>query len=168
MLSAVDDSNAAGYAWEADADTHSRPYTREPVVPDEFNAGASGLKALYGGIRSLCAQDPEEDGPPPTKDALCHVYEVLERTAYVLMQDPSGSGFPPGYAVTDEQGGIRIEWWQERTHCVILVIGHSSNAPSYIFTKSGVGHDGRMDQLVLPGRLAERLRDLNVIRNPQG
>lgn len=145
---------------------------RRPVVPDEFADGAVGLRAIYGELRSLCISDPTEENSQPSDSALARTWEILEGTAYAMMQNRVDADrswdFPKGYVNVDDCGGIRIEWWHGRSHCVTLVVGHDANAPTYIFVKSGTADDGRMIRRVYPNRLALRLHELIQESTSQG
>jgi hypothetical protein len=86
---------------------------------------------------------------------------------YLAGQDPKWK-FPKGFVSTDEYGGLRIEWWHERTHCITLAVGHDEKSPSYVFIKRGEGDKGVVQRQVFPAWLASRLGELNVQRSIQG
>lgn len=166
----IDPESATGPLGDGSADTNAP--LRIPVVPDEFDAGSEGLRVIYGQLRSLYIPGAEgEDESRPTPVALRFVYEILEQTAYAMMKQCAGETsevwrFPRGYVSTDDHGGIRIEWWHKRTHCVILVVAHDLEAAlTYVFTKSGAGQEGRMDRRVFPALLASWLHALNELNS---
>lgn len=157
-------SSATCVVWGMRESTHA------PIIPDEFQAGAAGLKAIYGEIRALCAASGDDEMFPPTPYAVDRAIEILERTSYEMMRrrgpDPAWE-FPSGYVNTDENGGLRVEWWHGQTHCVTLVVGHDQDAISYSFMKPGAGRAGRIADRgsIHPARLASMLHDLNRARS---
>jgi hypothetical protein len=159
-MACVTDTTAS-YVLEADANTHS---AREPIRPDEFGSGVSGLTAVYGEVRSLCDPDQNDGCQAPDESIVGRTFDILGQTAYAMMVIDRSSVFPHGYAATDDQGGIRIEWWHNRTDCVMLVVGQNK---SYVFVKFGAGQIGKMEQ-VAPRRLAALLLALSRLRSQQG
>lgn len=137
---------------------------REPVIPDEFDSNAvNSLKDIFSQLRSLwnCG-DPEEDCVEPSPRAFGQTLAVIEGTAYSMMQNQTS--FPRGHVITDDDGGIRIEWWHERSKCVTLVIGATEESEEYVFVKLGED-EGEMNNRILPARLAEQLGQISHLQS---
>lgn len=166
------ESTAAVLAWDSSGNTRTDRPDRTGVVPDEFNSGAPGVKALFGELRALCVPSDDES-VAPTKHALERTTKILEQTAYAMMREREQScdpdwEFPAGYAATDDEGGIRIEWWHGVTHSVHVVIGHARRTKEYMFSMFGEGDKGRIERPLIPKNLADLLHRLNKVRRSGG
>lgn len=139
---------------------------RDPVIPDEFqNSGSLNLKHLYSQIASLCKPDEQEGDPPPTERAVAETFKILEQTGYRMM--PSESGFPMGQVTTDYQGGLRIEWWHHRSHCVTLVVDALDGSKDYVFLKLDDGL-GTINRRIFPQRFCENLKIIARLQSNNG
>lgn len=129
------------------------------VVPDEFCLGGDTIRSLYRQIAAVAAgSDCDDSDLKPSVRALEVGFEVVEKTAYALMQDQRD--VPRGCVTTDGLGGLRIEWWSGDDRVVVLAIGADENRASYVFSSYGRNDEGRTERRVLPLRLAERLKKL--------
>lgn len=120
-------------------------------------AGSSGLEQIRRELALLRSEPEENEFVRPTEYALQRIEEILEQTASAIAE------FPVGYVTTDEKGGIRIEWWHERTDCVHLVVGPTESAEQYLFYKFG-DDEGRLLRLISPPRLAGHLIHIQQLR----
>jgi hypothetical protein len=153
-----DDTSAVARDWNAEDET------RTPIIPDEFSRGAVGLRNIYGELNAFLHESDDECAPPTTR-AFNEALDILERTAYAAMSK-FNCELPSGYVMTDESGGVRIEWWNNRTHCVHLVVHHDDPAKDYVFVKLGAD-EGAVNRRVLPGRLASQLKRISELRHSE-
>ena len=139
-----------------------------PVVLDESAAGADGLKAIYSEIQSLI-RDSECEEDKPTSYSIEKTWHLLEQIAYAMMisrtkEDDVTWSFQAGYVTSDGCQGIRIEWWNERTHCVHLIVGKDQHAKEYVFHRLIEDDSGKLNKRLLPLRIASQLHQLNQIK----
>lgn len=159
MTITIEDTTAAN-EWGIDEETQVASPPPAPVTPDEWGDGALGLKSIYKQLSGLSQPDPDdEDFVPPTEFAMVRLLEVVQSTAYGMMA--SQCPMPEGSVMADYTGGIRIEWWHDREYCVTLVIGNNEESKSYVFVKLDEGDPGRVNERVLPVRLASQLKTLS-------
>jgi len=148
--SVIDDSTSTISELDRQADDPTGAFGEwKPVVVDEACVGVDGLKRIYRELAAMCASLDEDDDPVPTRDVLERVYYILERTSYTFDEpnrDPHSPQieFPSGYVTSTDDGGVRIEWWKQREHCVVLTV--LSDGREYIFQKlddsDGQVHEG--------------------------
>ena len=159
MTITIEDTTAAN-AWCRNEETQVASPPPAPVTPDEWGDGALG-----GGGREKKGggggEGEEEDAEfvLPTAFAMVRLLEVVQSTAYGMMA--SQCPMPEGSVMADYTGGIRIEWWHDREYCVTLVIGNNEESKSYVFVKLDEGDPGRVNERVLPVRLASQLKTLS-------
>lgn len=76
----------------------------------------------------------------PTDHALAETRKVLESAVREKLgegaRDRKASLFPRGCVTTDEEGGLRIEWWSE-DRAVHLVVPAARGGRSYIYHELG-------------------------------
>jgi hypothetical protein len=154
-------------SWDAYENTNANSaLERMPICPDEFSVGAASLKRVFWNLKSLCVPNPEEIEIAPSQWAIAHAFDILEGTAYAMSYQQGKTrdqswAFPKGYVIADDTGGIRVEWWHARSHCVTLVIGNSEQSSSYLFVKFGSDDAGKMIRPPHPNQLAKQLSELN-------
>lgn len=140
---------------------------QSPPPPGEDNLhGSENLQSIYHQIGSLCGPEMEDDEiVPPTRRAVERTFYLLEEIVNSLMA--SNSRFPEGFVTTDDRGGLRIEWWQQRTHCVTLVIDAKDESKDYVFKKLDDGK-GTMNRPVVPQEIAEQLKIISQLQTDAG
>lgn len=148
----IDKSTSAANSWNDSMDN----MCQSPIVPDEFNHGSSQLQNLYQDLTLLW--NPEEDEERPALDSYQRALELVQQIAYALMQ--KHQSIPRGYVGTVESGGVRIEWWHEKTHCVILSVHGCEPSKDYVFSKFGADDKGAVNKRVFPNRIAGQLARL--------
>lgn len=147
--------------------------TASPPVKGELEFAE--FESLSNDLVALLHPQPDDDDEAvsPTMFAFGNGFLLLGKTRevmrrnYVRSQDPNWR-FPRGYVSTDDLGGLRFEWWHNRTHCVTLVVGHDENAPSYVFVKWGPNDKGTVHRRVFHAWLASQLHTLNEVKSTQG
>lgn len=126
-----------------------------PVV---WNPIAQEVGRLCQRIASLMRADAPDDGPPATIHAVRQAISLILECIPHLHSDQfvayGAVAFPRGIACTDDAGGIRIEWMDDR-HSVFLTIGAEAHSPSYIYYNAN-GVRG-IDSTTSPENLARRL-----------
>lgn len=140
---------------------------------NQSESGVPGLTAVLDRIGQLRTPGPEDDAVPPTQHASDRVQVILRETAAIMSQQRRAAQdatweFPSGYATTDDDGGIRIEWWHELTHGVHLVVGAIPDSREYLFAKFGMSDQGNLERPADPQRLATLLHQLNSARASRG
>jgi hypothetical protein len=111
---------------------------------------------------------PEEGEVPPSRPAFDAAMELIEQTGAVMYSHIVGMRgqwweFPEGYVATDDNGGLHIEWWNGKQHCIALKIGHTENPSLTAFVKIGRDDPGKLFTSVHPAWLASKLAALNKI-----
>jgi len=162
METATEHTNVSS-DWVAFERTQSLHEAPAPVVCDERADGALGLKVIYDQLKNLSIPDSDNDEfVPPTQHAIDRFLDIIVSTAYQLMSQRIA--VPRGQVIVDYKGGLRIEWWSGRDFCVTLVVGHDENAKSYVFVKLDKQHAGKVNERILPVRLASQLKRLSGIQ----
>lgn len=147
--------------------------TNSSAARNHSKTDVPGLTAVLDRIGQLCTPDPDAAAVPPTRYALDRVDAILRETAAIMSRQRHESqdatwDFPSGYAATDDDGGIRIEWWHELTHSAHLVVGSVPDTREYLFAKFGASDQGNLERPANPQRLATLLHQLNSVRASRG
>jgi hypothetical protein len=141
--------------WDAFAATNSGDHSQSSEGEPQYQRILNDLCSLFS---------PDDDGElPPTEHAFQRAVELIEQTDEVMYShfdatdgDPWWE-IPKGYVATDDNQGIRIEWWHGRSACVAVSIGPTPDKLDTTFVKTGPGDPGKLTRIVHPAWLAAKL-----------
>ena len=160
--------SASTEQWRDSANSTITQSPVVPVVPDESEAGADGHRTICSEIQSLI-RDSECEEDKPSRYSTETTFHLLDQIAYAMMMNRVGTDdvswdFPAGYVTSDGCQGIRIEWWNDRTHCVHLIVGKDQDAKEYVFHRLNENDSGKLNKRLFPVRIASQLHQLNQIK----
>lgn len=134
--------------WDAKAAQTNCWFT----LPAPRNCHDDNLDIMCADLMGL-ENAAEDDATPPTQKALKRAFEILRHTAEAM----TPAKLPRGFVTTDDRGGVRLEWWRGRTHCVTVAIDAESRDQTYMFVKVGAQDRGRIEGDAIPEQIANRL-----------
>ena len=135
-----------------------------PEIPETTgkvaSAGIKYLSALFGQLIELRKQDEFDEYGASRLDA--GVFDrarlLLVDTAITLIDNYAGAKMPHGCASTDDEGGLRVEWFRDYASVHLVIPVPTSTVKPYIF--HNIGGTSAIDPIVSDDVLARWLSQI--------
>jgi len=143
-----------GGRWGEEESATPKP---EAIACEFAHCEGTQLGEFIEVVVGICELFDDDDETPPTVEVISAVLELIESAANEM-----GEKFRRGHVTTLGDGGLQIEWWYERSYCVIL-LGDAKGSLS-IFCKLPEMGRGSMVEPVRPSTLVRKLRRLQSVQ----